>query len=121
MPKIKDKKIIIYKSVLTEDEIGNQVEKWRPIHPGSLWAYYRQLSATEFFASATTNYQETALFAVNWRNDISADMQILYKGKWYIITRIDDYEGYKDSLKVYVKSAIGGYIPNDEDVLPYEG
>lgn len=120
MAKIKDKRIIIYKPEYTQDEYGSQIEKWRPIHPGKLWAYTRQLSATEFFAAATTNYQETAFFTVQWRDDISADMQILYKGQWYVITRVDTFEGYKTDLKLYVKSAIGGYIPNPEDILPYE-
>jgi len=117
---IKDKKIIIYKPEYTRGDYDGQIIKWRPIHPGKLWAYTRHLSATEFFAAATTNYQETAFFTVNWREDISPDMVILYKDTWYVITRVDTFEGYKIDLKLFVKSAIGGHIPNPEDVLPYE-
>ena len=41
-------------------------------------------------------------FTVNWRNDINAaDCFIRYKDKFYDITRIDTFEGYKEDLKLY--------------------
>lgn len=119
MSGIKDKKIVIY-SPEYDNTGGVQSEKWKPIHPGTLWAYTRQLSASEFFAAAATQYQESAFFTVNWRDDIDTYMQIRYKGVWYMITRIDTFEGYKDNLKIYVKTSIGGHIPSEEDVLPFE-
>lgn len=118
MSGIKDKKIVIYKSKSVRNDKGQPITKWFPIHPGSLWAYTRQLSAKEYFAAAAVNYQETIFFTINWRGDITTTMQILYKGNWYAITRIDTFEGYKSDLKVYVKTTTA---PNAADILPYEG
>jgi len=41
------------------------------------------------------------IFEINWRDDITPKNWIVYKGKEYNITRIDDYEGYKDTLRIY--------------------
>ena len=53
--KLKDKKIRIIAFTSTTNEHGFNTEEWRPIHGGRLWAYYRQLSGSEFYASAMVN------------------------------------------------------------------
>ena len=110
MVHIKDKKITILYSTIVEDEIGNQEEVEAPIPGGeNIWAYYRQASANEIYGAASVNYKVEAVFEINWRNDINTTMKILYKGKKYNITRIDDYEGYKQDLKIYA------YAMNQEE------
>lgn len=105
MPRVKDKKITIMVSTCTEDEIGNQIETKAPLPGGeNIWAYYRQASAEEFFGAATTNYKVEAIFEISWRNDLHNSMTILFRGKEYSITRIDDFEGHKENLKIYAKS-----------------
>lgn len=102
MVHIKDKKITILQITEGYDEIGNPIEVEEPIPGGeNIWAYYRQASANEFYGAASVNYKVEAVFEINWRNDINTTMKILYKGKKYNITRIDDYEGYKQDLKIY--------------------
>ena len=49
------------------------------------------------------NEKEEVIFIINWRDDINTQMLIEYCGKYYDITRIDDYEGYKKDLSVYCK------------------
>lgn len=118
---LKDKKIVVYRHVEGSDQWGDPVEYYIPIHPGSLWAYTRQLSAQELYmAGVSDRYQETALFVVNWRNDLSPSLLVLYRGNWYNIVRIDTYEGYRADLKLFVKSALGGEIPGQGDIRPYE-
>lgn len=56
--KLKDKKIRIIAFTSTTNEHGFNTEEWRPIHSGRLWAYYRQLSGSEFYASAMVNAAE---------------------------------------------------------------
>jgi len=51
---LKDKKIIIYE---VEEGGGFSRPKYKPIHPGQLWAYARQLSAKEFWEAARQDYQ----------------------------------------------------------------
>lgn len=118
---LKDKKIMIYDLVMGENSLGNLTTKgYRPIHPGKLWAYARQLSQTERFVAAQISTTEEMLFVINWRSDIENYMKILYKGEWYDITRIDTFEDYKQDLKIYAKTAKGGSRPHDENILPYE-
>lgn len=99
--KLKDKKIRIlsYESYVNDN--GFAVQEWKAIHKGRLWAYYRQLSGKEFFASATVNAEENVVFTVNYRTDIETDMLVEYAGKYYQITRIDDHEGYKTDIDLY--------------------
>ena len=114
---LKDKKITIYKKVITEDSIGNQITKYQPIHPGKLWAYVRQLSATEYFAAAAVQNKEEMLFTVNWRPDITPQMYIEYKGVWYDIKRVDTFEGYKENLHLYASQTL--HPPGASDIIPY--
>ena len=98
--KLKDKKIRIIAFTSTTDEHGFSTEEWRPIHSGKLWAYYRQLSGSEFYASAMVNAAEEVVFTVNHRTDVTTEMLVEYGGKFYDIKRIDNYEGYTDDLSL---------------------
>jgi len=102
---LKDKKIVIYKATNTTDPIGNQTLTYKPIHPCTLWAYVRQLSAKEYYAAKTTNVDEEMIFQVNWRTDLTTPLGyfIRYGNVWYNIQRIDTFENYKSDLKIYAK------------------
>ncbi len=97
---LKDKKINILKQSQERDVSGEPIDVFITVAE-NIWAYYRQISGSEFFAAATSNTKVEAIFVINWRNDIDTTMVIEYKGEKYGITRIDDYEGYKNDLKVY--------------------
>ena len=71
--KLKDKKIRIIAFTSTTNEHGFNTEEWRPIHSGRLWAYYRQLSGSEFYASAMVNAAEEVVFTVNHRTDVTTE------------------------------------------------
>ena len=105
----KDKKVIIYK---TDN-----------IHPGKLWAYVRQQSASEYYAAKAVQVTEEILFVVNWRSDLitpdSTSLYIFYKGAWYDVQRIDTFEGYKEDLQIYAK--LRSYAPDESEVFPYPG
>jgi SPP1 family predicted phage head-tail adaptor len=101
----KDKKISILKwEVVGTGDYGDDIYDWVPIPNGeNIWAYYRHMSAKEFYAARQVNVEETVIFIINWRNDVNTAMRIEYKGRQYEITRIDDFEGYKQDLKIYAK------------------
>ena len=92
--KLKDKKIRIIAFTSTTNEHGFSTEEWRPIHSGKLWAYYRQLSGSEFYASAMVNAAEEVVFTVNHRTDVTTEM----------------LEGYTDDISLYCK------LSNDQDI-----
>ena len=95
--KLKDKKIRIIAFTSTTNEHGFSTEEWRPIHSGKLWAYYRQLSGSEFYASAMVNAAEEVVFTVNHRTDVTTEMLV-------------EYEGYTDDISLYCK------LSNDQDI-----
>lgn len=116
---LKDKKIIIYREENGTDAGGFPINGYKPIHPGKIWAYTRQLSAREFYASAQVNVNEDRLFIVNWININPLEAKglfILYNGLWYQVTRIDTYEDYKKDISIY---ATAGKDEAPGDLLPY--
>jgi len=118
----KDKKVIIYESVSTQDPGGFPSYNYKPIHPGKLWAYVRQLSGQERFAAMALQIEEEMLFVINWRKDFStADaigwLFLEYNGCWYNIKRIDTFEGYKEDLQIYGK--LEQRPPDAGDIIPY--
>jgi SPP1 family predicted phage head-tail adaptor len=114
---LKDKKITIYKTMGSQNEVGDWIANYQPIHPGKLWAYVRQLSAKEYFAAAQVQNKEEMLFTVNWRPDITPQMYIEYKGVWYDIQRVDTFEGYKENLHLYASQTVRP--PDPSDIIPY--
>lgn len=121
MQKLKDKKIKIYKYVETTDEDGFQTAGYMPIHPQeSLWAYFKQLSASLLYASNTTTIKEECLFRINWTDAVLAncanDYRVYYDGLLYQVTRVDPYEGYKRDLALYCKLT----TDKIDTVVPYD-
>ena len=122
---LKDKKIVIYKSVEGKDADGFPVSGYMRVHKTpTLWAYFKQLSGSLFYASATTNNKEECLFYINWLDldrKRPQDYKIEYRGLVYELTRIDPYEGYKRDLALYCKlttDKLGTIVPYDPTKLP---
>lgn len=98
--KLKDKKIEIQESRYVTDKYGNRVKQTVTI--ATVWAYFRQLSGDEIYR-VTTQTEETVMFRINYRDDITTSHVIKYKDTLYNITRVDVYEGYKRDLTLYCK------------------
>lgn len=124
--KLKDKKIKIYMYIETTDEDGFDLKAYMPIHPqDSVWAYFKQLSASLLYASNTTTIKEECLFRINYTDAIlqnhANDYFVYYDGMLFQCTRVDPYEGYKRDLVLYCKlttEKISTIIPYDETKLP---
>lgn len=109
---LKDKKIRIQRPVTTGTgarktttwvDLGNTAVTDPPHY---FWAYYRHRSEKELSQSQATVYIADIMFAINWRSDVRAGYRIVYKGINYAIVNVDDYEGRKQDLKLYVKVAV---------------
>jgi len=104
---IKDKKVMIYKETKTKNDLGEMISIWNPISETKLWASYRSLSGSQIFEAAAVGYKADAMFIINWRNDIEPNMIVVYRGKAWIIHRVDDLEGYKSDLKLTCETKSG--------------
>lgn len=116
--KLKDKKVTIYQEVYEPSLPYVDKMAYRPIHQGTLWAYVRQLSAGEFYAAKAVQQTEEIIFTVNYRPDINQECAVLYRGKFYELTRVDTFEGYKDNLHLYGTIMLSQ--PDEERILPYQ-
>ena len=117
---LKDKKIIIYKKQTIKDNAGFASTVYKPIHPGRLWAYVRQLSASEYYASMALQQKEEMIYTINWRSDVTAgECFIEYKGVFYDVKRVDTFEGYKEDLKLYTLQMVSQ--PGAGDVGVWDG
>ena len=105
--KLKDKKIEILAPRIYSDQYGNRRTDLATV--ATVWAYFRQLSGNEIYRTANQNYsatvrvEETALFQIGYRDDLTTAHVIRYRGQTYNITRIDTFEGYKRDLVLYCK------------------
>lgn len=99
---LRDKKITILYPKKFENELGEINQKFVPLPGGeNIWGYYRHASGTESYAAHIINTKVEVIFEIAWRNDVETNYKIKYKGKDYDITRIDDYEGRKQNLRIY--------------------
>ena len=99
--KLKDQRIEIQESRYITDQYGNRIKQTVTI--ATAWAYFRQLSGNEIYR-VTTQAEETVLFQIGYRADVTTVNTIVYRGKTYNITRIDAFEGYKSDLVLYCKT-----------------
>ena len=97
---VKDKKITILSYQEIVDEVGDVIKGEVPIYE-NIWAYYRQASGNEIYMAAQIQAKIEVVFEINWRDNIDTNMKVRYKGQDYNITRIDDFEGGKNDLKIY--------------------
>ena len=104
--KLKDKKIAIWRST-TQKVNGVNTKTWSPIVEGKIWAFYQQNGGTYSLegSSSTVKFydsKERANFIINNRSDVkpqASDIVIL-GSKIYDVTVVDDFQGYKDDLKL---------------------
>lgn len=120
---LKDKKADIYKDTSSggRDSSGYPFpSQWRPISPAPLWCYAKQLSQDQRYYSHAIGQEESRLFVFNYYPGIELYDLIKYRDEWYQITRVDTTDDYKGELFIYVKLAIGGWRPSDDEVYPYQ-
>lgn len=97
---LKDKKITILEKYNGRDEYGLPIEELRPVAE-NIWAYYRHATGKEIYVAAMFDYVVEVVFKINWRDDIRPGMIIRFRDQDYGITRVDDFEGYKEDLTIY--------------------
>ncbi len=115
--RLKDKKVNLVRKT-TVKETPYPHEYYKIVEGGgNIWAYYRAASQLEISYAETTAQAITSIFFLNWRSDIRNDDFIEYKGNFYKIEFLDDFEGYKEDIKVTAK-AIDKLPAVDEDGTP---
>lgn len=119
---LKDKKAQVYKKTYGgRDPDGFRTgEGYVPLAPSPLWCYTRQTSQVMRQMSFATGEMEERYFVFNNLSTVEVGDYILYKGKWYQITRVDTADDYKSDMFIYVAlSGRLGIPPEEDEFLPY--
>jgi len=115
----KDKKAQIYKKVDVSQPGYKPKYVYAPRSPSLLWCYSAQLSQEGVYMAHAYGDDETRLFVFNYDAKVEFDQLVLYRGVWYLITRVDTKDDYNGELFVYVKNAVGGKIPSEGEICEY--
>ncbi|WP_394887178.1 phage head closure protein [Clostridium butyricum] len=70
------------------NENGFEVETW--VDFKTLWAAVTNLHGREYFAAAAVKAENTVKFTIRYTEGIDESMRILFKGKQYNISSVDN-------------------------------
>lgn len=98
--KLKDKKIEIFVPVSSVNENGYAVTTLQAICP-PVWAYFRHLSGKEVSQRRRSITRKKSCSKSTTERTYRPAHVIRYNGVLYDITRIDNFEGRKEDLKLY--------------------
>jgi SPP1 family predicted phage head-tail adaptor len=88
-----NKRITIQELKTTINENGFEVEDW--IDFKTVWAGVSNLHGREYFEAAAVQMESTVKFTIRYLAEIDTSMRILFKGRYYNITSIDNIK-YKN-------------------------
>lgn len=88
-----NKRITIQELKTTINENGFEVEDW--IDFKTVWAGVSNLHGREYFEAAAVQMESTVKFTIRYLAGIDTSMRILFKGRYYNITSIDNIK-YKN-------------------------
>lgn len=83
-----NKRITIEELKININENGFEVEEW--IDFKTVWAGVSNLYGREYFDAASVQMENTVKFVIRYLPGIDTSMRILFKGKHYNITSIDN-------------------------------
>lgn len=81
-------RITFLKCIIQTNENGFEAETWEPFK--TVWAKIENLSGREYFAAAQVKAEKTVKFTIRYLEGLDETMRILFEGKVYNITSIDN-------------------------------
>lgn len=115
----KDKKALIHDAVSVQQSGYMAKTYYVPRTPSAIWCYARQLSQDTVFEAKAYGDDENRFFVFNRGTVVDLYDLILYREKWYQVTRVDTEDDYNTDIFVYVKDAPRGSIPTADTLKPY--
>lgn len=81
-------RITFQKLTATTNENGFEIEDWQDYK--TVWAAITNLHGREYFEAAAVKAENTVKFTIRYVPNIESTMRILFKGKQYNISSIDN-------------------------------
>ncbi|MCM8710849.1 phage head closure protein [Clostridium sp. SYSU_GA19001] len=81
-------RIKLQKNITQTDDNGFETETWADFK--ELWAKTENLHGREYFEAAAVQAENTVKFTIRYTDEIDTAMRIIFRGKQYNITSIDN-------------------------------
>ncbi|WP_296969169.1 phage head closure protein [Tepidanaerobacter sp. EBM-38] len=83
-----NKRITLQRPIITINERGFEEETWEDVK--TVWAKVTNLHGREYYAAAAVQAENTVKFTIRYLEGVDTTMRILFQGKHYDITAIDN-------------------------------
>lgn len=80
------------------NENGFEIETW--VDFKDLWAAVTNLHGREYFEAAAVQAENTVKFTIRYTDEIETTMRVLFKGKQYNISSIDNIKYAKKFIEI---------------------
>jgi SPP1 family predicted phage head-tail adaptor len=104
-----DQRITLQQRVKTRSAAGEETYSWANLATNpEVWAEANPVRGREYFAAAQTQADKPMAFRIHWRDDVDANMRVLWRGQPYDIAAApQDTRGARDELWLH---CIGGVL-----------
>jgi len=98
-------RITFQKLTTSVNENGFEVETWEDFK--TVWAAASNLHGREYFAAAAIQAENTVKFTIRYLPDMDTTMRILFQGKQYNITSIDNIKYQNRYMEIKAMEVVG--------------
>ena len=81
-------RITLQRLTTTTNENGFEIEEWTDVK--TVWASITNLHGREYYEAAAVQAEQTVKFTIRYLSGVDTSMRILFQGKQYNITSIDN-------------------------------
>ena len=92
-----DRRIAIEAVAVTQNDYGEEVETWAPL--ATVFAEKRDIRARERFTAQQRLAEESAVFVIRYRADVTPAMRLVCEGKTYRIEGLAEI-GRREGLEI---------------------
>jgi SPP1 family predicted phage head-tail adaptor len=100
-----NKRITLQRPIITINENGFEEETWEDVK--TVWAAASNLYGREYYAAAAVQAENTVKFTIRYTEGIDSSMRILFKGKHYNITAIDNIKYQNRYMEIKALEVVG--------------
>lgn len=99
-----NKRIIFQNSITIENEYGFEIQEWGDYI--TVWASSTNLSGREYFAAMQIQAENTIKFTIRYNKNINESMRIIFDGKNYDITFIDNIKFNNEFMEIKAMAVV---------------
>lgn len=98
-------RLVIQRPVLTKDAVGGDVQTWPTFV--TVWGQVRPLSGREAYEGQRVTTTASHFMTIRYRDDITPQMRVVWHGRTFEITFIENQDGRNRSLVLWVTEMQG--------------